>query len=321
MTIASKVPPVLDKAVERAPRAHRAGEGSPWVRSQRRSRFAFIAPALAIYAAIVIVPTLYTVWISFTSWAGIGPMQFVGLQNYTRMFRDPVFLESFRNTIVILVGGGILVFALSFTLTMLLQNMWGRRAVRMVIFFPTIVPAVVVSMLWGFLFNQDGLINQVLRFIGVKNPPLWLGTDLLFTTIVLGMVWLASGMYTVILMAAADGIPKELYEVADIEGASMWQKFRYVTFPMMADVIGVCAALWAIGALKAFEFFLTFAGTTGMLPPRRVWNFALYSYASAFAPESIPNFGISAASGLVVLLLTGVFTVLSLRVVREKVSR
>jgi raffinose/stachyose/melibiose transport system permease protein len=266
-----------------------------------------------LYGLVALVPGVYTIWLSLNKWSGLGPMEFVGFRNYTNMFRDPVFVQSFWNTLIILVGGGIAVFVISFALTMLLQNMWGRRGIRMIVFFPTLIPAVVVSMLWGNLFNSDGLVNTVLRGIGVENPPAWLGTDLLFMTIVLGIIWLASGMYTVILMAAADGIPKELYEAADLEGATMWQKFRYVTFPMMADVIGVCAVLWAIGALKTFEFFLTFAGSSGMLPSRRVWTFALYSYAQAFAPDGLPNFGFAAASGIVVLICTALLTALSLR--------
>ena len=202
-------------------------------------------------------------------------------------------------------------------LTMILQDVWGRRAVRLIVFFPSLVPAVVVSILWGYLFNPDGVINKILGWAGVHHPPLWLSPDNVLNTILLGMVWLSAGTYTVIFMAAADRIPKELYEVAELAGANIWQRFTQVTLPLMWDVVSVCAILWCVAALKTFEFLLVFAASSGTLPPVEIWNFAMYSYAEAFDPGGAPEYGAAAASAVIVLLLTAILTILARRVMRR----
>ncbi|MEV4899023.1 carbohydrate ABC transporter permease [Nonomuraea sp. NPDC050547] len=308
---------VVDTLVEtraedrQAERAARKNQGSPLDRSRRRLLAPFIMPSLVIYLLVMIAPTVFTVWISFNKWAGVGPMEFVGLQNYTRMFKDPVFHTSFVNTFLIVFGVGAGVFLLSFVLTMLLQDMVGRKFVRAVIFFPTLIPGVVISILWGFMYDPDGLVNAGLRAIGFGSVPEWLSSDNAFKTIMLGMVWLSSGGYTVIFMAATDRIPRYYYEVADLDGASAFQRFRYVTLPLMWDVVGVCMVLWMIGALKVFEFLLTFSGATGQLPSTKIWNFSLYSYATAFPSEGEAGFGMAAACAVLMLVLTVGLTLLA----------
>lgn len=291
--------------------------GSAFEHTRRRLYGPFVYPALALFVAIMVAPTLFTFWVSLNKWSGASAMEFVGLANYSRLAADPVFRTSFVNTAWIVLGVGIAIYVISFTLTMLLQDMIGRKTVRMVIFFPTLVPGIVVSILWGFLFNPNGFVNSVLRAVGIDDPPLWLAPDRMFSTIMLGLVWLNVGTYTVILMAAADRIPPELYEVADIEGASPFQRFRYVTLPLMWDVVSVTAVLWCIGALKVFEFLLTFSTATGTLPDRRIWNFALYSYATAFPTDGAARFGMASATGVVILLLTFLLTVGARRLMRR----
>ncbi|WP_205856391.1 carbohydrate ABC transporter permease [Phytoactinopolyspora endophytica] len=253
---------------------------------------------------------------SFNEWAGAGPMTFAGFANYARMASDPVFVTSFVNTMWTLFGVGAAVFVVSFALTMLLQNMLGRKFIRLVIFFPSLVPGVVVGILWGFLFNADGLVNTVIGGLGVDDPPGWLSQEHMFKIILLGIMWLHTGVYTVILMAAADRIPRDLYEAADLAGATPWQRFRYVTLPLMWDVVSVCIVLWCVQALKIFEFILVFTGTGG-LPDRGVWNLALFSYAEAFPTDGTPAFGMAAATGMLILVLAMVFTVLARWVLRR----
>ncbi|MEV0792560.1 sugar ABC transporter permease [Kribbella sp. NPDC050459] len=279
--------------------------------------FPFLTPAAVLYLAFMVAPTLFTVWLSFNSWPGVGPMTWKGFGNYAEMVRDPVFRRSFVNTFWIVAGVGVAVFAVSFALTMILQDVLGKKAVRLIVFFPSLVPAVVISILWGYLFNPDGVVNKVLGWAGVQDPPLWLAPDNVLNTILLGMVWLSAGTYTVIFMAAADRIPKELYEVAELAGANIWQRFTHVTLPLMWDVVSVCAVLWCVAALKTFEFLLVFAASSGTLPPVEIWNFAMYSYAEAFDPGGVPEYGAAAASAVIVLMLTAVLTVLARRVMRR----
>lgn len=285
--------------------------------NRRRSYRWFIAPALIVFVAVLIVPTVFSIVMSFTRWAGVGDAEFVGLDNYSRLFRDSVFLHALWNTFLIVVGAGLAIYTLSFALTMVLQNALGRKAIRAIIFFPTLIPPIVISILWGFLFNPDGLFNDVLRAIGITDPPQWLGTGLVFPTILLGLVWLSVGWYTVILLAAVDRIPPEYYEVADLAGAGPMQRFRYVTLPLMWDLVSVTVVLWCVSALKTFEFLLLFSSSSGTLPSTDIWNIAIYSYAQAFPSGGMARFGAAAATGVVMLILAVILAGLAQRLMRR----
>lgn len=290
---------------------------SPLARVRRRRFPAFVAPALAVYLVIVVIPVIGTVWISFNVWAGAGPLEFVGLRNYLRIFRDPYFLTAFKNTMLILVGVGVGTFAISYLLTMVLTEMAGRKFIRSVIFFPHLVPGLVLSFVWGFLWNSNGLINSVLNSLGVSHPPEWLAESNVFGVIMVGLIWLNVGTYTTIFLASAGRIPESLYEAADIAGANFLQKFRYVTFPLLRNISAVCAVLWTIAALNVFEFILAFAGASGQVPDPAIWNLALYAYAESFAAGGTPRFGMTCACAVIILALAGVLVSLIRRISRN----
>jgi raffinose/stachyose/melibiose transport system permease protein len=244
-------------------------------------------------------------------------MSFVGIDNYRRLLEDPAFQLSFTNTLWIILGVGGLTFLVSFALTMVLRDMKGRKAARSILFFPNIVPSIALSILWGFLFQHDGLADALVGALGMEHPPNWLGQSTIFRVIMIGLVWTSTGFYTTILMAAVDQIPPELYEDCDLAGANAFQKFRHVTLPLMWDVVGVCAVLWTISAVKVFEFIYAFAGAAGQMPDTGVWNTALYTYGEAFASGGIPRYGSAAASAVVMVTLVGVLVVLIRRVMRR----
>lgn len=309
-------PPAKAQGAPAARRGATRGESAFDV-TRRRSYRLFVAPALIVFTAVLVLPSLFSVWTSFTRWSGTGEMEFIGLENYIRMFRNPIFLHSLWNTFLIVVAVGLAVYLVAFALTLVLQNAFGRKSIRLIIFFPTLIPGIVISILWGFLFNPDGLVNSFLRAVGVGEPPPWLGNSLIFPTIMLGLTWLSVGTYTVILLAAVDRIPKEYYEVADLAGAGPLQQFRYVTLPLMWDLVSVTVILWCVNALKTFEFLLTFSSTTGALPSTNIWNIAIYSYAQAFPRQGIAQFGAAAASGVVMLLFALALTLLARRIMRR----
>lgn len=294
-----------------------ARRGSAFEVARRRSYFAFILPALVVFAAVMILPTIFSIVVSFMRWSGGSDIKFIGFENYVRTLRDPVFQHSLVNTFLIVVVVGIAVYIASFFLTIVVQQMRGKRVARLIIFFPTLIPSIVISILWGFLFNSNGLINQVLHAVGVKHPPQWLTQANIIWVILLGMVWMSVGLYAVILLAAADRIPPELYEAADLAGVNALQRFWYVTLPLMWEVVSVTAILWCVSALKLFEFLITFAsGST--LPDPSLWNIAVYSYAAAFPTFGVANFGSAAATGILMVLFSVGLTVLARRVMRRE---
>lgn len=272
----------------------------------------FVLPAFAVFAVIVVIPAIYTFYLSFFQWPGAGPMTPVKFQNYRAMFLDPTFAPSLRNTLLLAVVVGAIIFALSFLLMMAAQHMRGRKVARLILFFPNLVPGVAIALFWGILFQRDGLFNHMLGWFGMKPVP-FLAERNLFMVVALGMGWIAVGLFTVIFLSSADQIPRELYEAARLEGATPLQTLRLITIPLLRDTVAVCAVLWSITAIKSFDFIIGFTSQSGGLPPTEVWNFAVFAYAAAFGPSG-SNYGMAAASGVVMLILTLILVWLSRRI-------
>lgn len=287
-------------------------------RARRRVFPIFVAPAILLYLILFLLPSAITVWITFNRWSGVGPMQFSGLRNYRLLIADPIFQSSFINTLLILFLVGGATFILSFVTMIILRQMAARRIVRAIIFFPNILSGVAVAILWGFLFQPDGLVNQGLAVFGITNHPAWLAESNLFAIIMLALLWLSIGFYTTIFLAANDSIPPYYYEEAALAGASAIQTFRHVTFPLISDTVAIAAIIWSVGSIKVFELILAFAGGAGYLPSTKVWNTALYSYAEAFAATGEPRYGTSAASAFLTLAIAGILVVLINRLRRRE---
>lgn len=292
---------------------------APLERRRRRLFYPFVLPALAVYLVFMIAPTLAATWISLNKWTGIGPMTWQGLGNYAVLVQDSTFRAAFVNTLLILIVVGATVFAIAFVLTMLLREMRGRSFIRSVLFFPFIVSPIVLSIVWGFIFRYDGLVNGVLGALGIDDPVKWLGPAHLFQMIMLGLIWVNTGLFITIILAGVDRIPAYFYEDSAIAGASAWQRFRNITLPLSWDVVSVAATFWTISSLKLFEFIYAFGGTTNDLPPTGVWNSALFVYGETFGGRAPGfQFGYASASALFMLVIFAVFVVLLRRLLRRE---
>lgn len=289
-------------------------------RQRRALLVPFVAPALILYVVLFVVPIGAAVWISLHEWAGSGPMKWVGIDNYVRLSRDSLFVHSLTNTLLLLFVVGIVVFVLAFAMTLVLRDMAGRKTARSIIFFPHLINMLVYGVLAAFIFNPGGLINSVLRPLGVKDPPAWLAQDNLFLLIMMTLAFATVGYYTTILMAGVDRIPVSYYEDCALAGANAFQRLRHVILPLTWDVFGVCAVLWTISAVKIFEIVWVFGGSSGTgIPPTQTWTTAVYTYATAFSGESIPAYGAATASAIISLLLVSVLVVLLRRAMRREV--
>lgn len=299
--------------------SRRSSSGS--LAAQRRRLFIpFVGPALVLYTLLFAVPTVGAIWISLHEWAGSGPMTWRGFGNYTALFGDELFLKALGNTLLLLVVVGLVMFVLSFAMTLVLRDMAGRKLARSIIFFPHLINALVYGVLAGFIFNPGGLVNTVLKPFGVTEPPQWLAQDNLFPLIMLTLTFMTTGYYTTILMAGVDRIPPYFYEDCALVGANAWQRMRHVILPLTWDVFGVCAVLWTISAVKIFEIVWIFGGSNGSgIPPTQTWTAAVYTYATAFSGESTPAFGAATASAIISLALVSVLVVLIRRVMRRDV--
>jgi raffinose/stachyose/melibiose transport system permease protein len=295
--------------------------GGAHLRRKKRLFWPFAAPALALYLAFLLLPTLATVVLSFTSWAGAGDTPKPnGVTNYTQMWASDSFQYAFRNTLVYVFLGGIGTFALAFLFTMVLRDMRGGKVVRAILFFPNIVAPVALGMFLGFVFKyqpgKQGLANYVLEHVGADAAK-FLAPANVTGVVTASLIWASSGFYITILMAAVDRIPPYLYEDAELGGASPWQKFRNITLPMTWDVVGVAGVLWTINALKIFELVFVLAGPGTYAPPNQAWTLGVYVFDRTFGSNGTPDFGAACACAVAMIVLVSLLVVLLRRLMRR----
>jgi multiple sugar transport system permease protein len=261
-------------------------------------------------------PILASFYFGFTEYAVIGAPEFIGLDNYIRAFTgDDLFWPSLGRTFTFAFAfvpaavGGALILAV-----MLNQKLLGTNIYRTIFFVPHLIPAVALAVVWTFLLDPRlGPVNQFLRNLGVDNPPAWLASrDSALYSVIMINVWAAMGGNTMLIfLAGLQGVPKELYEAADIDGAGTWVKFRHVTLPLISPTIFFNVVLAVIGALKVFT---TAWVATGGGPSYATWFFALHIYNQAFQYFRL-GYGSALAWVLVAILLF--FTFIQVRYSRR----
>lgn len=280
-------------------------------------------PAFLVYTLLFVIPALWAFWVSLHEWSGFGrSMVYIGLGNYEEMAKDPIFWGALRRTMLIALLGGIGVFLLALLFSAIFQQaVLGRRFFRALIFFPNVVPGIGVGLIWQFIYNNDwGPLSNLLQLLGLGAlDTVWLGPNNIIAALTVAIVWTYVGFYMIILSAGIDKIPLTYFEAAQIDGASQWQQFFYVTLPMIRDVLVVALVLWAIGSLKIFDIIVA---TTFPAPQPSTYTLTVYIWVAAFGGYT-PAFrlGYGTAMGVVLLILVliayGVIRLLSRRAAIE----
>ncbi len=268
--------------------------------------YLFVSPFYILYVLFLLGPTVYALWLSLHEWAGIGPSTWVGLGNYTRLFRDSSFHGAVTNTLWY-VGASVLIvtpLALVIATALNTRGLRGRDMFRVAYFLPMVLSPVVVSLVFTIIFDQNfGLLNAVLRgLIGIK-PVNWLGApNWAKVAIILVLIWRWTGYLVIYFLAGLQSVPRDLYEAADIDGAGTLKKFRNVTIPMLKPVTAFVAITVFIGAAQIFEepFILTQGG-----PGESTMSVAYFIYRAAFERE---DFGYAAAAGFLLFIVVFVLT-------------
>jgi multiple sugar transport system permease protein len=227
-------------------------------RSEARAARAFVMPAAVLLIVFFLTPVLLGFALSFTNARLISPEgpQFVGLDNFRRLFADPLFLKSLRNTIYF--GAVVVPLQSSFALILALlinTRIRGINVYRTVYFLPVVTSIVVVSILWTLMYQPDGLVNQMLQAVSfnVIQGADWLNNpSTAMPAIIFMSIWQAVGFHMVIWLAGLQTIPGDLYEAAELDGASTWQRFRYVTWPGLRDTRTFILVTITIAALSLF---------------------------------------------------------------------
>lgn len=253
-------------------------------RRDLRNGLLFAAPYIVGFCAFMLYPLVMSIYYSFCQFNVIKPPVFVGLENFRRLFfEDPVFLKALYNTLYYTLFSVPLSLCMAVGLALLLnQKVRGMAVYRTVFFLPTIVPIVASSVLWLWVLNpESGLLNGALRqFLGVDGPG-WLADEHWSKpSLILMSLWATGGAMVIFLAGLAD-VPQTLYEVADIDGAGPWAKFRHVTLPMLTPTILFNLVM---GLITAFQYFTQVYVMTGGKggPVDSTMFYALYLYRNSF---------------------------------------
>lgn len=283
---------------------------------------ALLFPATALYFIFFLVPTAQALITSLYDWSGFGtPPQYIGLRNFQELATDRLFWTSMSNTLGILLIGGIVIFGLAFIMTMMISSgIRGKKFFRGVIFLPNIIAVIALTTLWGYMYTpNNGLLANIFKAVGLNDAARfpWLGPDTIFMAMMIAIVWIEVGFYVVLLLAGVDKIPQDFYESAKLDGASDFQQFRHITVPLLSDVISIGMVLWAIHALKIFEFPFSF---TGLEPNPASYTVAVYLYILGFGQrQPIYRLGYATAVGVMLLLVVILIVLILRRVTRREV--
>ncbi len=269
----------------------------------------FILPALVLFGLLVLVPIAVAGYTSLFKWNGLGglPTNFIGLDNFTRMFGDEVFRGDLWRGLVLIVLSLVIQLPLALGIAMLLnQKMRGRAVYRMLFFAPYMLSEVITGVLFTMILSPDlGLANQVLRAIGLGAfEAEWLGdpsTVLLALFVV--MTWKYFGFHMILYLAGRQGIPKEIGEAASIDGATAWEQFRYVTLPLLGPTIRISVFLSVIGAIQLFD--LVWVLTSGG-PIHSSETMAVTMFQSGFKRSQV---GYASAVSVVMFIISLVFAI------------
>lgn len=274
-----------------------------------------LGPALVIFTALILYPVGYSVYYSFTDFQGFGSADFVGFANYVALTQDPFFWRALQNTLIILVVSIVVLIPGSFGLALLLHaRLPGAGVMRALVFAPAIIAPILVGLIWVFLLDPKlGVLSKVLVALGAPESLQLIGGDT-FTpySVALVFIWSSAGFAMTIFYAGRQMLPSDVMEAAELDGASGWQRVRFVIIPMMRETFAIAAVLLTTNVFKVFE--LVYVLTSGG-PVHRSEVLVSYMYFVTFTNL---QYGPGMALAVIVTLLGAIVSVGYLLLVRER---
>jgi len=273
--------------------------------------YAWISPWIIGFLVFTLGPMVASLIFSFTNYRIINQPKWAGWQNYTyALVEDDLFWPSLARTFqYVAISVPIGLFGSLLLASLLNQRVKGESIFRTMFYLPSLTPAAAAAILWVWLLNYKvGLVNYVLSLVGIQGPP-WLGSQqwAIPAIILIGMWTGIGGGRMIIFLAGLQGVPEELYEAAEIDGAGWWRRFRHITLPMISPTIFFNMILGIIGALQVFT---TAYITTKGGPGRATWFFALHLYTHAF---EYFDMGYASTLAWLMFIIILVFTLIQLR--------
>lgn len=299
------------------------GHASRFTRSQRWFLYLLIAPSVAIIVFVVVLPLLYSLYVSFTPYTLLRPDTLEirwddVFRNYRRLVEDDVFWKAFGNTIIYTAVTVNLQLVLGLALSQLLARVTrGQGILRTLLMVPMMFAPVLVGFQFGWFFNTTvGVVNNALSDFGlIQQPIAWLVDEPLgLITMMLADIWMSTPIVAIILLAGTLSLPHEPFEAAEVDGASAWQKFRYITYPMLGPFITIALTIRSLDLARAFDITMIMTGGGPAHRTELVWT---YVYKLAMLDR---KFGLGAAVSFVTVIITLVFTLyLFRRLVKSRV--
>ncbi len=280
--------------------------------------YGFVAPSFLLLLAFGILPIVVAGVVSLTDLditglANTDNISFIGLDNYRQLIDDSDFWRSLQTTGIFIAFGVPSIIVISLTIALGLNASDSRffRALRTFYFLPAITAIVAISLIWGFMYNtQFGLLNYILTSVGL-SPVNWLSDpDIAKLSVAIVAIWRATGLNTIIFLAALQSIPSDYYEAAAIDGADGWARFRWITFPLLRFALLFVTVTTLIAWLQFFDepFVLTDGGPVGATT-----SISLFIYKEGF---SLNQFGYASAGTVVLFLIIVTVTAFQLRLYR-----
>lgn len=269
---------------------------------QKIGIYALVLVPFLYFVYVMVYPLVISIYYSLTRWKGIGDPKFAGISNYTTMLKSSDFWLVTKNTLFLCVVCtlGQVGIALLIAFLMTLRRLKWKAFHRAVIFFPVVMAPIVVGYVWRFIYNSNyGILNTFLTAIGCQNLiRFWLDDqEIVLRMVSIPVIWQYIGLYMIILMSGIAAIPQEVFECAEIDGATGFKKSIYITLPMIWDSLKVCIILCAGGTMKIYDHLV--ALTNGG-PGRATESLAMYCYEYTFR---FGNFGMGAAIAVTILVL------------------
>jgi multiple sugar transport system permease protein len=293
------------------------GRGGSLGRMQALTGGVFLLPNLVLVGIFLLIPLIMSFYYSLQKLDSLGQQQFLGINNYIDLFQDSVFWQSILNTVVFTVFTVPVAMALGLGLAVLLNSVLpGRTLYRSIIFLPLVISGVATGVLGTWMFDQNnGFFNKLLSAIGITGPNWQSDGHWAMASVILVTIWQRVGFDMIIYLAGLQSVSPELLEAATVDGATGWQRFRRITFPLLGPSTFF---LLIMNIIYSFQVFDTVWAMTRGGPGYATTTVVTDAYRQAFDEHGPGQLGYGAAVGVVIYLITLVITAVQWRVSRTR---
>jgi len=304
------VTPEADSTTSKGPNKRSNKKRSIWRSEGAKIAYVFIAPYVLFFTIFRIIPTVYGIVLSFGKYSLAGELSFLGLDNYRKLIEDDLFWNSLKVTGIYAAIAMPLTIVISLAMAQLCNRaLRGIAFFRALYFLPAVTAPVLSGLVFIWIFSERGPINALLGLFGLEGSSWLQNSALVLPALALVSAWMNFGYNMLILLAGMLAIPEEYYEAASLDGASAWQRFTRITLPQLKPALFFVLVLETV---KSFQTFDTIYVMTGGGPVRSSYNLTYMIYDQGFG---YINFGYASAVGVVLLVITLIFSLIQRRLV------